>query len=79
MKGLDGKPNNRTIIFRGCTFMKDVEFWNVFEETGSIDAYLLYACSSEKTQLDEGEEGENNHESGKYYGNGTFRYTSRGI
>lgn len=59
--------------------MKDVEYWNVFEETGSIDAYLLYACASERTEFDKGEEGEREYESGKYYGNGTFCYTGRGI
>ncbi|MEG1459260.1 MAG: YqzL family protein [Acetivibrio sp.] len=59
--------------------MKNVEHWNVFEQTGSIDAYLLYACASEKGPSEVDEEGEVNDESGKYYGNGTFRHTGGGI
>lgn len=59
--------------------MKDVEYWNVFEQTGSVDAYLLYACASERSELEQSQEGERRNESGKYYGNGTFFRTGRGI
>ncbi len=59
--------------------MKDVEYWNVFEQTGSVDAYLLYACANESAESIQSEEGEKTYESGKYYGNGTFFHIGRGI
>ena len=59
--------------------MKAVEYWNIFEQTGSINAYLQYACASEQAALSESEEGEMEHESGKYNGNGTFCGTGGGI
>ncbi|MFA9465256.1 MAG: YqzL family protein [Velocimicrobium sp.] len=59
--------------------MEDVKYWNVFEQTGSVDAYLLYACACERTEQTSSREGEQKHESRKYYGNGTFCHTSRGL
>lgn len=65
--------------------MKDVEYWNVFEQTGSVVAYLQYACACEREiteELEEQEifeEGEPKDESGKYYGNGTDCYASGGL
>lgn len=31
--------------------MKDLDYWNLFCETGRIDAYLQYSCTSEESQL----------------------------
>lgn len=57
--------------------MENEEYWNVFEQTGSVDAYLLYACASESVQIKGSMESEPEDESGKYYGDGTFGSTSR--
>ncbi len=50
--------------------MKNAEYWNIFELTGSISDYLNYACASEERQEMEQEEGGQADESGDSSGNG---------
>lgn len=38
------------------------EYWELFEKTGNIEAYLSYACTSERSQICE-EEGKKISES----------------
>lgn len=40
------------------------EYWELFEKTGNIEAYLSYACTSEWSQICEREEGKKSSESG---------------
>lgn len=53
--------------------MNQQEYWNLFETTGSIDAYLQYACASEEMQLEAKRKGIREDESGSYDGYDTFR------
>ncbi len=41
--------------------MKDLDYWNLFYETGRIDDYLHYACTSEESQLKQQEQREAEH------------------
>ncbi len=45
--------------------MKNADYWNVFELTGSISDYLNYACASEERQEISKEEGGKADESGE--------------
>lgn len=59
--------------------MKNMNSWKVFEKTGSIDAYLHYACTSEDRLLEGCEEGELGDESGDGYGDGIISGSYWGI
>lgn len=63
--------------------MRDSSYWNLFEQTGSIDAYLLYACASEtgdeKAVAKEDNLDESGNKSGNTYGYGAFRDQYRGL
>lgn len=62
----NGEPNNGTSLNQsGGVFMGQSDYWKVFEQTGSIDAYLLYACASEERQLEE-EKGDESGKSDRY-------------
>lgn len=50
--------------------MKNADYWNIFELTGSIDDYLNYACASEERQEMGSEEGGQTDESGDSSGDG---------
>ena len=62
--------------------MKNAEYWNIFELTGSVSDYLNYACASEERQvLEQREEQESRKkeggledESGNSHGNGFIGY-----
>ena len=62
--------------------MKNAEYWNTFELTGSINDYLNYACASEERQeLEQKSEykseqrgGGQADESGNSYGDGFVGY-----
>lgn len=45
--------------------MKDLDYWNLFYETGRIDDYLQYACTSEESQMKQ-----QGQEEAGYEGNG---------
>jgi len=32
--------------------MKNLDYWKLFEKTGSVSDYLNYACASEEKQLE---------------------------
>ena len=67
--------------------MKNADYWNIFELTGSISDYLNYACASEERQeMEQREsqqikmkEGGQADESGNSDGDGFIRYAHRGI
>lgn len=46
------------------------DYWKLFEKSGKIDDYLLYACTSEESQLEGREEGGKGEEPGECYWNG---------
>ena len=62
--------------------MKNAEYWNIFELTGSVNDYLNYACTSEgKQNLEqklecesEQKEGGQADESGNSHGDGFVGY-----
>ena len=57
--------------------MKETEYWDVFYQTGKVDDYLNYACTSEESQHQrEKERSEHGRESD---GNGTFGISHRGV
>lgn len=44
--------------------MKNLDYWKLFERTGSVSAYLSYACASEEKQLENRKTGEETVEYG---------------
>ncbi|MDR1700650.1 MAG: hypothetical protein LBR68_05615 [Lachnoclostridium sp.] len=50
--------------------MKGTDYWNLFYETGRIDDYLQYACTSEESQLNSAATEEADH-AGKHNGYGS--------
>ena len=59
--------------------MKDADYWNVFELTGSINDYLNYACASEAHQEIRKEEGERADEARNGIRNGFISYACRRV
>ena len=57
--------------------MKDKEYWDIFYQTGKVNDYLHYACTSEESQhrnvKERSENGRNSN------GDGTFGISHGGI
>lgn len=52
------------------------DYWKLFEETGSISAYLNYACTSEESQSYGREEGGHGDEPGDRDRNGFISHAN---
>lgn len=50
--------------------MKNLEYWKLFEKTGSVSDYLNYACASEEKQLENRKTGGQTVELGNFDRNG---------
>ncbi len=59
--------------------MKNMNYWEVFEQTGSIDAYLHYACTSENNVRSEEKEGDISARPGDGYRDGIISGAYWGI
>lgn len=71
----NGKPKDMKIQnMKGAYMMKNLDNWKLFEKTGSVSAYLSYACASEEKQLENRKTGGQTIEYGDRDGNGTVSH-----
>lgn len=56
--------------------MNHLDYWKMFEETGSVDAYLQYACTMENGRKENAQEDGRADEPGEGYRDGTFSHAS---
>lgn len=56
--------------------MKELDYWKVFEQTGSVGAYLQYACTMENGRNERREKDRATDESGEGYRDGAVSRAS---